>query len=342
MQSPGMFYNNAPMWNNPYQGPLNANQIMGFHAIMQSIQAIPAPPTESTLDCGDGYVIDQIAYVHLKNGVVPEQAKSMINARQATWSVKDENGKDTGEIAVQRTVRACTDQLVLYAQSTGYNTTMNPNRDVCLVLGRWDKPYKDYLGNTTKLKGLVLAGGGHYESTGQRSVTKSYTGERFKLEPGDIDWWNSANKELAEEAGVNLQMLRQTIPLAIYDDPLKDDPRFPSVSLVFARFTEQAAPSKELSRLVLVPLSQLGNLINPNMPGSIMVDGEPLRIILGHDRLIRHMLQLPTMQQFIAKIKAACQITTPPVQVPPLQPVYQQTGMPMYGQQMMGSSVQVL
>lgn len=346
---PNAFGGQPGVFGNPFGGIPGQVPIWGNQAFVGIQATNPCPPTEYTYDLGDGYVAEGgsgFSYIHLKNGLIPANARAFMNSRTGEWEIKDENDKVIA-VAPQRCPRVWGGNLVFLA-SPG-------SQDVYVVLGLWDKDHTSPTGEKTRIIGWTLAGGGHYESSGVRRAprtTNSYSSApAIKFEDGDIDWWNSANKELTEEVGVIPENIRATLPIAVYDDPLKEDPRFPGVELIYARWVQQAQSSKELKKIALVPLSQIAMLLNPNYPGTINANGVAHKIVLGHDRLLRHMLNLPQTQKFIQQIKQMCGIQTPPLQIPPLQRVVDQyasmqpgmqAGVAPYGMVQTGPAVHVL
>ena len=169
-----------------------------------------------------------------------------------------------------------------------------------LLLGLWDKEVS-VMGHKQRLKGLVVAAGGHYERCGQRPVG---------VEAGDTSVRAAADKELKEEIGIDASLVRETKLLGIVDHVL-NDPRTHGMRFVHLRWIEQQPRSSdEIKLIVPVPLSELRRLVE----GQITVDtasGEQLGFILNHAQYIAVVMSHPATEAFITKIKEQARAQTP-------------------------------
>jgi len=174
-----------------------------------------------------------------------------------------------------------------------------------LMLGFWQKDV-DLSGVKTKLKGLVVAGGGFVERVGNKSIN-IIGGVQAALEPGDFNLRLAADKEMKEECGINPRKVLATKELGLIDFCLQD-PRTHGLRYIYLRWLdEQPKATAELSHIVSIPVSKLKLLcegkITWRRPGS--PDSEPeYGLILGHDLLINLLMSHPVVQEFLSGMVA--------------------------------------
>jgi hypothetical protein len=170
-----------------------------------------------------------------------------------------------------------------------------------LILGIWEKQVELY-GSLTKVKGLVLAAGGHYERMANKSRPEEHAGGRgFKTEGGDSSLRAAADKELNEEIGIDKTKVKVTRELGFMDDCISE-PRAHYLRCIFLRWIEQSPrPSEELKTVIPVPLSKLPDLCSGKIAYKD-AQGQELRLELGHDRLLHLVMAHPETQGFLANL----------------------------------------
>lgn len=160
-----------------------------------------------------------------------------------------------------------------------------------LVLGVFNKEAMVH-GTSSRVHGLAIAAGGHYERMGARPT--------FCRDAGDVDMVAAAQKELTEEIGVEPQDVVASKYVGFIDD-CNGDPRKHVIRHIFLRHINvHPRESEELQALVCVPLSQLDALIDGDL--QVTVEGTPLGFVLNHGQVIRTTLRLPGTQEFIDAI----------------------------------------
>lgn len=259
----------APMFAPAYQGPTAA----GFVGNRQA-------PTN---DLGEGYSYENVAFIS-KARRSPQET-ILANTLDAGWKPAG-----SGHKFPQRCPAIWVDNITVVFQR-GMNEPM-------IALALWSKDGVVCFGKTTKLSGLVSVGGGHYEAMGDKSCNGTYTNTKF--EAGHISARVAADTELNEEVGIRPENIHHTRILAVEDDALGDQ-RKQGVRIIYGRWVEQSElkPSKELTRIVLIPLSQIGRLIAGEQ---YRIDGVAYSMILGHDKMLERVFRLPQWTTFLGEV----------------------------------------
>jgi ADP-ribose pyrophosphatase YjhB (NUDIX family) len=262
----------APFSPNPQQGFVNNR-----HALAN--------------DLGDGFSYENVAFI-AKTHYSPQEG-ILADRLDAGWKPAG-----AGYKFPQRCPAIWTDNI-----SIVYTRGM-PEPMIALAL--WSKDVVCF-GTSTKLSGLVSIGGGHYEAKGDKSCG-SYSS--IKFEPGHISSRVAADTELNEEVGVRPENVRHTRLIAVEDNVLGDQ-RKHGVRIIFARWVEQneLKPSKELTKIVLIPLSQMHRLIAGEQ---YRIEGTSYGMILGHDKMIERVFKLPQWKLFLQEV---AQFSQMPVQM---------------------------
>lgn len=240
----------------------------------------------------DDHVIDVgIPFVHQRNEhAIGADVRGLAQSKNAKW-VPD--GAKTPHY--QRSPFSCVDNFAIRVV----------NGEPCVVLGLWDKE-KEVNGAKVRIRGLVLAGGGHYEIMGRPrpnetqldyGMNKYYT---FK-EPGHMSEREAADAELKEEIGMDRRHVLYTEKILTYDSVLRD-PLKHCVGSVYFRFIDRPpGASEELKQVFLVPVSRVVEMVRgETFP--ISMDDE-VRLVLGHDKLLKWILTLPNVHELLEKAR---------------------------------------
>lgn len=244
-----------------------------------------------TYDYGDGMVAIPIVILKKKTGGKTQEETARANMLSFFWTPKGSTTKYP-----QRCPSVWVDNfLFLYTRDMA-----EPH----LLLGRWKKTV-DVYGQNTSLEGLVVAAGGHYERMGNK---KGFTGTNIygsqiylSFEDGDMSLKEAADKEIKEEVGIDPKLIRASREFGLMDDVF-GDPRCHGIRYITLRWVEQMPKaSEELKDIVAIPVSQLsvlyGGTSNWRFP-----DGKECGLILGHDKLIRYVIEHPDVIEFLSLI----------------------------------------
>lgn len=161
-----------------------------------------------------------------------------------------------------------------------------------LLLGEWKKNAPIY-GKPQEIHGVVVGGGGHYESVGNKPKN---------VEQGDFSLREAADKEIFEEMKIPRERVRLTQYLGDIDN-FENDPRCHGVRHIFLRWIEiSPSATDELKSVISIPLSMLNDLCT----GAVTytnAQGQKLSLVLNHDFMIPVVMAHPVVQEFIQKIK---------------------------------------
>ncbi len=263
---------------NQGQGFAGPNQGQGF---VNNRHALPN-------DLGEGFSYENVAFI-AKSRYSPQE-EILANTLDAGWKPSG-----SGYKFPQRCPAIWTDNITIV-----YNRNM-PEPMIALAL--WSKPGVVCFGKTTELSGLVSVGGGHYEAMGDKACGSYGT---IKFEKGHISARVAADAELNEEVGVKAENVRHTRLLAVEDNVLGDQ-RKQGLRIIFGRWVDQSElkPSQELTKIVLIPLSQIGRLIAGEQ---YRIDGKVYGMILGHDKMLERVFKLPQWKAFLQEVAQFSQL----------------------------------
>ncbi len=192
---------------------------------------------------------------------------------QNTWVVSPNSEIEDIHYNAQRCPRTTIDTFLFYKDSS-------PGSETVLILGEINKP---------PYNGLVVAGGGHIESLGDR-------GNRYELGCPNID--AAAQKEIFEEVGITMEQVKQIQPIGFIDYPF-NDPRFHVIRFIqLAWVTSPGIPSDELKTLARIPVRQLDDFCKRKICYT-KSDGTELNLVLNHDLMIELIMALPETKQFL-------------------------------------------
>lgn len=163
-----------------------------------------------------------------------------------------------------------------------------------MVLGTFDKACL-VAGVERRVRGLVLAAGGHYERMGCRP---DYFRDR-----GHVNMFDAALCELQEEIGIGEDGIVASQYIGCMDDCL-NDPRKHVIRHILLRWVDAGpSSSEELENLVCVPLSKIDDLLCGRF--RVRLDGENLGLVLNHDYVIHTVMALDATKQFIAACRSS-------------------------------------
>lgn len=285
-----------------YNPNASASSSGGFFAAAKDPRDALFAKSQPVIDLGNEYEAVQVYQVRRKHPLSREE-QARANLMNCWWTPK---GVKNVHFA-QRCPFVSVDNFCLL-----YNEDMFlRNEAPRLILGVWDKEIVIF-GKTTRVQGLVLAGGGHVERTGDKNWRPEYTGaigavmssQNMKLESGDFDLRSAADKELSEEIGIDRKNSTiVTQQLACIDDVFAD-PRAHYVRTIYLRWIDQPPkPSDELKTVINVPISALEPLLNRTHQW-VTNTGAHLSLELNHDKLIALILRLPATIEFINNMKS--------------------------------------
>jgi len=219
------------------------------------------------------------------------------------WSVKGQTNPQFPQ--AQRCPFISVDNVCFLFTRDMYNRGVEPH----LILGLWDKKNVEIYGTKQDVKGLVLAGGGHYERMANKKARPGRTVDFGvpNFEEGDISLLDAADKELREEIGIDKKNVRMTRELGLLDDFLSE-PRAHYVRFAFLRWIEQPPKtSDELKTVIALPVSQLKGLCDRSETWK-NARGEEFSLELNHDKLIKLILAHPETQAFLANIATVYEV----------------------------------
>jgi ADP-ribose pyrophosphatase YjhB (NUDIX family) len=236
-----------------------------------------------------GMIARQCWVITAENEDRYDQAKkTMANLMDPNWVPKLIPGKSqlygNSTIQMQRCPRIWVDNFIFF-----YKPGM---KEPLLLLGEWRKNVTIY-GTKTDVHGLVVAGGGHYETMGNRGTA---------IEAGHMSMSEAADREVFEEVKIPKDRLKATQFLGFVDNVF-NDPRTHGIRNIYLRHVEmEPSATDELKTVIAAPVSMLHDLCTGKQ--TYQTDkGLSLGFILNHESMVEFVMNHPDVKQFVARIQ---------------------------------------
>jgi ADP-ribose pyrophosphatase YjhB (NUDIX family) len=245
--------------------------------------------SENYRDLGDGYVAMQSWHITRDPRLPPRSTAGLCQSMDPNWKPKLVAGIDPETIGpqVQRCPAVTVDNFTLCYKTDGSMA------EPVLVLGEFNKVHS-VAATPVRVRGLVLAAGGHYEMVGARP-------DYFR-DKGNANLFDAAKTELLEEIGIDESGIVASRYIGCIDD-CENDPRKHLIRHVIMRWIDKdPQESEELQRLVCIPITSIPRMLSGAL--RILYQRSPLGLVLNHDRLIRMVMALPDAKGFINRITA--------------------------------------
>lgn len=254
-----------------------------------------------------GYVAVPIVLIRRENQVYTDAERTLAHQTlNNNWEAKTNAPANAAALQLPaRCVDVTVDNIVIRYTREMAARGLTPQ----IIMGRWTKTLTDPYGNKRQEDGIVIAGGGHYERCGRKSMPPGLSAYPIKFEEGDMSLRLAADKELKEEIGIDPSKVKITKDLGVMDDVFSD-PRKHILRYVFVRWVEEdPRPSEELKNVIAVPLEYVGPFCERKISWPArQSDGttKNLGLILNHDKLLTLVFALEGFQTFIAEMKRVC------------------------------------